>query len=132
LPTSATKRQIVFLKATPTGRLPVFHRSRSKVTYFSLDFHRWNNLISAMKILLEISPEHYDRLLRGISEKSVLYGVLKNGVIVQPAKSRTGSKMVEILCDKFHARMIGALAKNLSPQAVPQIEKAIRLSRMYH
>jgi hypothetical protein len=102
------------------------------MTYFSLDFHRWNNLISAMKILLEISPEHYDRLLRGVSEKSVLYGVLKNGVIVQPAKSRTGFRMVEILCDKFHARMIGALAKNLSPQAVPQIEKAIRLSRVYH
>jgi hypothetical protein len=85
-----------------------------------------------MKILLEISPEHYDRLLSGVSEKSPLYGVLKNGVVIQPAKSRTGCKMIEILCDKFHARMIRALAKNLSPQAVPQIEKAIRLSRMYH
>jgi hypothetical protein len=85
-----------------------------------------------MKILLEISPEHYDRLLSGVSEKSPLYGVLKNGVVIQPAKSRTGSKMVEILCDKFHARMIRALAKNLSPKAVPQIEKAIRLSRVYH
>jgi hypothetical protein len=85
-----------------------------------------------MKILLEISPEHYDRLLSGVSEESPLYGVLKNGVVIQPAKSRTGSKMVEILCDKFHARMIRALAKNLSPQAVPQIEKAIRLSRVYH
>jgi hypothetical protein len=85
-----------------------------------------------MKILLEISPEYYDRLLSGISEKSPLYSILKNGVVIQPAKSRTGFKMVEILCDKFHARMIRALAKNLSPQAVPQIEKAIRLSRVYH
>ena len=85
-----------------------------------------------MKVLLEISSEHYDRLLSGVSEKSSLYGVLKNGVVIQAAKSRTGSKMVEILCDKFHARMLRALAKTLSPQAVPQIEKAIRLSRVYH
>jgi hypothetical protein len=85
-----------------------------------------------MKILLEILPEHYDRLLSGISEKSSLYPVLKNGVVIHRTKAGTGSKMIEILCDKFHARMLRALAKNLSPQAVPEIEKAIRLSRMYH
>lgn len=85
-----------------------------------------------MKILLEISPEHYDRLLSGVSEKSALYGVLKNGVVVQSTKKGRQSKMIEILCDKFHARMLRSLAENLYPQAVPQIEKAIRLSRMYH
>ena len=85
-----------------------------------------------MNILLEILPEHYDRLLSGVSEESPLYGVLKNGVVTHPTKAGTGSKMIEILCDKFHARMLRALAANVSPQAVPQIEKAIRLSRMYH
>ena len=85
-----------------------------------------------MKILLEISPEHYDRLLSGVSEKSSLYGVLKNGVVTYPTKAGAGLKMIEILCDKFHARMLRTLAANLSPQAVPQIEKAIRLSRVYH
>lgn len=85
-----------------------------------------------MKILLEISPEHYDRLLSGISEKSSLYSVLKNGVVINSTKAGGGSKMIEILCEKFHARMLRALAANLSPQAVPQIEKAIRLSRVYH
>jgi hypothetical protein len=85
-----------------------------------------------MKILLEISPEHYDRLLSGVSETSPLYGVLKNGVVTYPTKAGIGSKMIEILCDKFHARMLRALAANLSPQAVPQIERAIRLSRVYH
>ena len=85
-----------------------------------------------MKILLEISPEHYDRLLNGVSEKSALYGVLKNGVVVQSVKKGTRSKMIEILCDKFHARMLRSLAESLSPQVVPQIERAIRLSRMYH
>ena len=85
-----------------------------------------------MKILLEISPEHYDRLLSGISEKSALYDVLKDGVVIQRTKAGARSRMIEILCDKFHARMLRSLAANLSPQAVPQIEKAIRLSRMYH
>jgi hypothetical protein len=85
-----------------------------------------------MKIVLEISPEHYDRLLSGVSEKSSLYGVLKNGVVVHPTKAGAGSRMIEILCEKFHARMLRGLAENLSPQAVPQIEEAIKLSRMYH
>jgi hypothetical protein len=85
-----------------------------------------------MKILVKISPEHYDRLLSGVSEKSSLYGVLKNGVVINPTRTGAGSKMIEILCEKFHARMLRALAANLYPQAVPQIEKAIRLSRMYH
>ena len=85
-----------------------------------------------MKILLKMSPEHYDRLLSGISEKSSLYSVLKNGVVINSTTAGGGSKMIEILCEKFHARMLRALAANLSPQAVPQIEKAIRLSRVYH
>jgi hypothetical protein len=85
-----------------------------------------------MKIMLEISPEHYDRLLSGVSEKSPLYGVLKDGVVIHRTKAGTRSRMIEILCEKFHARMLRSLAANLSPQAVPQIEKAIRLSRMYH
>jgi hypothetical protein len=85
-----------------------------------------------MKIVLKISPEHYDRLLSGVSEKSSLYSVLKNGVVINSTTTGGGSKMIEILCEKFHARMLRALAANLSPQAVPQIEKAIRLSRVYH
>jgi len=85
-----------------------------------------------MKILLEISPEHYDRLLNGISEKSLLYTVLKDGVVTRRADANSGYKMIEILCEKFHARMLLSLAENLSPQAVPQIDKGIRLSRLYH
>jgi hypothetical protein len=85
-----------------------------------------------MKILLEISLEHYDRLLNGVSDKSPLYGVLKNGVVIHPTRTGTESTMIEILCEKFHARMLRSLAENLSPQAVPRIEKAIRLSRIYH
>jgi hypothetical protein len=40
--------------------------------------------------------------------------------------------MIEMLCEKFHARMLLALAQKLCPEAVPQIEKGIRLSRTFH
>ena len=85
-----------------------------------------------MKILLEISPEHYDRLLSGISKKSLLYAVLKNGVVTHRTEAGSRHRMIEILCEKFHARMLRSLAENLSPLAVPQIDKGIRLSRVYH
>jgi hypothetical protein len=85
-----------------------------------------------MKILLEISLEHYDRLLSGISEKSLLYTVLKNGVVTHRTGVGSGHNMIEILCEKFHARMLRSLAQSLSPQAVPQIDKGLKLSRLYH
>jgi len=37
---------------------------------------------SIMKILVEMSPEHYDRLLDKLSEESAAYAILKNGVVV--------------------------------------------------
>jgi Na+-translocating ferredoxin:NAD+ oxidoreductase RnfC subunit len=41
-------------------------------------------------------------------------------------------RTVEILCDKFHARMILAAAEMYCPEAVAEIEEAIRLSRTLH
>ena len=35
-----------------------------------------------MKILVEMSPEHHDRLLDKLSEESAAYAILKNGVVV--------------------------------------------------
>jgi hypothetical protein len=33
-----------------------------------------------LKILIDISPEHYDRLLSEFTEKSRMYAILKNGL----------------------------------------------------
>jgi hypothetical protein len=41
-------------------------------------------------------------------------------------------RTVEILCEKFHARMILAAAEICCPEAVAEIEEAIRLSRTLH
>ena len=59
-----------------------------------------------MKILLDISPEHYDRLLSEFSEESPMYPILKNDLVIHHTEARNVFKTVEILCEKFHARMI--------------------------
>jgi len=37
---------------------------------------------SAVKILIDISPEHYDRLLSRFTEESRIYAILKNGLVI--------------------------------------------------
>jgi hypothetical protein len=85
-----------------------------------------------VKILLDISPEHYDRLLSEFTEESRMYAILKNGLVIQHLKAGNELKTVEILCEKFHARMILTVAEMFCPEAVAEIEEAIRLSRTLH
>ena len=84
-----------------------------------------------MKILIKISPDHYDRLLSRISEESRMYAVLKNGIVMHHhTDAGTTFRIIEILCEKFHARMLLTFAEELCPEAVPQIIKeGIRFSR---
>ena len=35
-----------------------------------------------MKILVDLSPEHYDRILNEFSEESRMYAILKNGLVL--------------------------------------------------
>ena len=83
-----------------------------------------------MKILLDISPEHYDRILSEFDEESRIY--TKNGLVLHHFEGGNDIRTVEILCEKFHARMILAAAEMYCPEAVAEIEEAIRLSRTLH
>ena len=85
-----------------------------------------------VKILIDISPEHYDRILSEFTEESRIYAILKNGLVVHLLKAGKSSKAVEILCEKFHARMILAVAEIFCPEATAEIEEAIKLSRTLH
>ena len=85
-----------------------------------------------MKILIDISPEYYDRLLGEFSEESHIYAILKNGVVIHHFEAGDEFRTVEILCEKFHARMILAAAEMYCPEAAAEIEEAIRLSRTLH
>jgi len=85
-----------------------------------------------VKILVDISPEHYDRILNEFSEESRMYAILKNGLVLHCFEGGNEFRTVEILCDKFHARMILAAAEMYCPEAAAEIEESIRLSRTLH
>ena len=85
-----------------------------------------------MKILIDISPEHYDRILSEFDQESRMYAILKNGLVIHHFEAGNEFRMVEILCDKFYARMILAAAQMYCPEAVAEIEESIRLSRTLH
>jgi hypothetical protein len=91
-----------------------------------------DNSSTPVKILIDISPEHYDRMLSEFTEESRMYAILKNGLVIHHFEAGNQFKMVEILCEKFHARMILAVAEIFCPEAVAEIEEAIRLSRTLH
>jgi hypothetical protein len=75
-----------------------------------------------VKPLVEIPIAHYESLLKYASETSPLYRRLKNSV-------KTEENTIAILCDPYEAEMLRAVAKHFCPNAVPEIEKAIRLAR---
>ena len=85
-----------------------------------------------MKIVVDISPEHYDRILDEFSESLACMPFLKNGLVLHHFEGSNEFRTVEILCDKFHARMILAAAEMYCPEAVTEIEEAIRFSRTLH
>ena len=85
-----------------------------------------------MKILIDISPQYYDRLLSEFTEESHIYAILKNGLVIHHFEAGNEFRTVEILCEKFHARMILAAAEMYCPEAAAEIKEASRLSRTLH
>jgi hypothetical protein len=75
-----------------------------------------------MKPLIELSIDHYESLLKRATEDSPLYFRLKNAV-------KTEADTIAVLCDRDEAKMLLQVAKHFCPDAVPQIEKAIRLDQ---
>ena len=72
----------------------------------------------AMKPVIAISIEHYESLLKRATEDSPLYLRLKNAVKM--------ANTVVILCDLEQAEMLLQVATDFCPDAVPQIQRAIR------
>jgi hypothetical protein len=72
-----------------------------------------------MKPVIAISIEHYESLLKQATEDSPLYFKLKNAVKL--------ATTVVVRCDPEHAEMFLQAAKDFCPDAVPEIEKEIRI-----
>ena len=55
-----------------------------------------------------------------------------SNLIIYHTEAGNVFKTVEILCEKFYARMILAVAELVCPEAAAKIEEAIRVSRTLH
>jgi hypothetical protein len=82
-----------------------------------------------MKILIEISPEYYDRLLSKTPETAVAYSVLKNGVVIHNPAEGTEHRTIDIVCEESLAKSLLHIAEELCPEAATEIENGIRLAR---
>jgi hypothetical protein len=49
-----------------------------------------------VKILIDISLEHYDRLLSELTDESRIYTILKNGVVIHQFERGADFRTVEI------------------------------------
>jgi hypothetical protein len=80
-----------------------------------------------MKIMIEMSPEHYDRLLSRVSRYSTAYVLLKNGIV--SGGSAKENRIVEIACEDSEAKTLLRVAQRLCPEAAIEIEKGVSLVR---
>jgi len=96
------------------------------ITYSRIAASIWSLEIDSsnpVQILVDISPEHYDRILSEFDEESPVYAILKNGLALHHFEAGNDIRTVEILCDKFHARIILAAAEMYCPEAIAEIEE---------
>jgi len=80
-----------------------------------------------MKIVVEISPEHYDDLLGKLSVDSAEYCILKNGIVT--GGSAKANRIIEIACELSEAKALLHVAQELCPEAAYEIEKGVTLAR---
>lgn len=78
-----------------------------------------------MKILIEMSPEHYDLFVAECDITSREYSILKNGVVAREPKE--DKPVIEILCDKDEVDRLLDAAKRRYPEALPAIRAGSEL-----
>jgi len=82
-----------------------------------------------MKTVIGMSPNHYNRFLNRCDEACREYAILKNGVVLHQAREGQDERIIEIPCEMEEAHMLLQLAIWLFPEAAPEIEKSLILSR---
>ena len=77
---------------------------------------------SADKLLIEISSEEFNWIIRYANESSPVYLRLKNSI-------RIGADTIAIPCDVAEAEMLLDVAKHFCPPAVSKIDHVIKAFR---
>ena len=80
-----------------------------------------------MKIMIEMSPEHYDQLLSKVSRYSMAYVLLKNSMV--SGGSAKANRIIEIACEESEAKSLLHVAQALCPEAAAEIDKGLTLAR---
>jgi hypothetical protein len=79
-----------------------------------------------MKVLIEISLDHYDRLLDKCDERSCPeFAILKHGTFTRRPNEGRFQRTIQIRCEMEQAKRLLDLAARLCPDAAPDIEKAL-------
>ena len=79
---------------------------------------------ATVNVLIELSPEHYERFIAGCDVASREYSLLQNAVAVGN-KNNGEPAVLQILCDKGAAAILLGAATYLCPEAVPAIKAAL-------
>ena len=82
-----------------------------------------------MKILIEMSREHYDSLLGQVTKESRLYSTLMSSMILHKSEAIRPTDTIMTVCEEDEARALLQFAQQFYPDAASQIEEAIRLAR---
>ncbi|MEX0805814.1 MAG: hypothetical protein WD688_21225 [Candidatus Binatia bacterium] len=81
-----------------------------------------------MKVLIEMSPEHYELFVAECDITSREYSILKNSLVARdPAEP--DRRTIKILCDKEEALQLLDAAKRLYPNAAPAISAGLDRAR---
>ena len=84
-----------------------------------------------MKILIDMSTEHYEGLLnKCIDTWPAEYVTLKNGVVIRRQIEGVERRRIAILCEKYQAHNLLILARSLQPPVVEVIRKALDTSQV--
>lgn len=82
-----------------------------------------------MKILIQLSLDHHEVLLKHAAEESPAYSIPNKRVKMPVVNDSARAEVIVILCDEDQAEMLRESAKHFCPDDVPQIEKWIRIAR---
>jgi hypothetical protein len=81
-----------------------------------------------MKILIEMSREHYDSLLGRVTQQSRLYSTLMSSVIIRESEAIRQTDTIMTLCEDDEAKALLQFAQQCCLEAASQIERAIKLT----
>jgi hypothetical protein len=83
-----------------------------------------------MKLLIEMTPEHYDEYLNVIApDWPHVYSILKSGIVIRKEIEDTERRMIQILCEEDQAYVLLRSAAAFSLAAANDIRKSLDLAR---